>query len=295
MSNPYRIKSTDLFTRVDDDIKETPDSVVFIATEGNVTEYDYFRLLDKYRGRIGISRLVRIEAIKRGSRDTNSSPESVLDMVKELLELHDNGITIDKLNAFIPDGYDLGFIRRFLENNSSVAASKEAKAFLKKMENAGLNLSYLRFISEYGERDDVFCLILDKDKASHSSRQLMTVMDECRKLGAGFFISSPCFEFWLLLHLCDVKNEYARLMDKIKENARVSGAHTFVSREVSYKAKHTKHIPESVFVSHYLGSIRKAIEQSQQFETDAGNLIKQDTVGTNIGELFAILFSKKKA
>ena len=294
MSNPYRIKSTDLFTRVDDDIKETPDSVVFIATEGNVTEYNYFRLLDKYRGRIGISKLVRIEAIKRSSRDTNSSPEAVLDLMKELLDLHDNGITIDKLNAFIPDGYNLEFVRKFLENDSS-AASREVKAFQKKMENAGLNLSYLRFISEYGERDDVFCLILDKDKASHSSRQLMTVMDECRKLGAGFFISSPCFEFWLLLHLCDVKNEYARLMDKIKENARVSGAHTFVSREVSYKAKHTKHIPESVFVSHYLGSIRKAIEQSQQFETDAGNLIKQDTVGTNIGELFAILFSKKKA
>lgn len=293
MSNQYRIKTSDLFPRSDDDVKEEPQSVVFIATEGTVTEYDYFRYVDKYRVFLGINKLVRIEAIKREKKNSQSNPEAILDVLNEIVELHENGIDIDRLFSDLPNGNDINRLRQCINNSESNDDNYPLLEDLQKtLKDKGLNLAYLKFISEYGERNDIFCVLLDKDKASHSKKQLLSVLENCDINGYKFYISSPCFEFWLLLHLCDVKKEYAERLIKIKDNEKISDSHTYVSKEVSKIAHHSKHISEKIFVDHYFNSIDKAIEHAFAFESDEKVLITSDVIGTNIPELFSLLFAK---
>ena len=49
MSNPFRLRSSDLFTRIDDDIKEKPLRIVFLSVEGNATEVDYFKHINSFK------------------------------------------------------------------------------------------------------------------------------------------------------------------------------------------------------------------------------------------------------
>ena len=48
MSNPYRLRSSDLFKRLDDDSKEMPLRIVFLSVEGNATEVDYFKHVEEF-------------------------------------------------------------------------------------------------------------------------------------------------------------------------------------------------------------------------------------------------------
>ena len=42
MANAFRLKSTTMFSRMDDDINEQPMRIVFLSVEGNKTERQYY-------------------------------------------------------------------------------------------------------------------------------------------------------------------------------------------------------------------------------------------------------------
>ena len=97
-------------------------------------------------------------------------------------------------------------------------------------------------------------------------------------------VTNPCFEFWLLLHLCDVKNEYAGHEDELLKNERESNRHTYVSGEVSRLAQHGKRIPVNKFDDYYLPNIPLAIERAvKDFATEFPDIL--DYLGTNLSEL----------
>ena len=75
------------------------------------------------------------------------------------------------------------------------------------------------------------------------------------------YIANPCFEFWLLLHLSDVNNEYADKLEEIRENKKVSNNHTFVSKVLSSKAHHGKN--NINFKKNYLPNIDIAIARAK--------------------------------
>lgn len=85
----------------------------------------------------------------------------------------------------------------------------------------------------------------------------------------------------MLLHLSDVKKEYADKLEEISENKKVSDSHTFVSREVSLKAHHGK--SGINFKKNYLPHIDVAIERAKEFASEEQELI--DNVGCNIWKL----------
>lgn len=89
-------------------------------------------------------------------------------------------------------------------------------------------------------REDLFCVVLDRDSDSHSIKQLEATAEKCFEKGYEFFITSPCFEFWLLMHLCDIDSSYGSKMEEIRENHRISNRHTFLSYEVSRRAHYKK-------------------------------------------------------
>ena len=84
-----------------------------------------------------------------------------------------------------------------------------------------------------------------------------------------------------MLHLVDVKEKYKDKLDLIKENKKISNAHTYVSAELSKIAGHGK--SKIRFKENYLPNIDKAILRSKSFESDEEKLV--DNIGCNIWKL----------
>ena len=147
-------------------------------------------------------------------------------------------------------------------------------------------------IDEYLERipksyeGDVFAAIFDRDGGSggRSKESIETCIADCDTKGYRIYLTNPCFEFWLLLHLCNVKTEYACKLAELLVNNRVSSKHTFVSNEVSIRANHAKGITEAKFRSTYLPQISQAMIYAESFSTKLEDIL--DNLGTNLSELF---------
>lgn len=288
MSNPFRLRSSDLFTRIDDDIKEKPLRIVFLSVEGNATEVDYFKHINSFKAQLGINAMVMVHVIRRANSDTRSDPRSVLSLLEELVDFHDNGVDASKFEGLLPPGYDVEFVRNFLTNSESISHSIVAD-FQRKMRGKGIDVAYLNFISRCDKFQDEFCVILDRDIGSHSSEQLNDILRICNEKGYKFFITSPCFEFWLLLHLCNVQVKFAGKIENIQKNLKVSRKHSFVSDAVLKMAGHSKSISASVFKREYLPHVDDAIKQAEKFDTNICNLINNASIGTNLADLILLL------
>ena len=92
-------------------------------------------------------------------------------------------------------------------------------------------------------------------------------------------------EFWLLLHLCDVKSEFSDDdLEALRLNHPISNRHTRVSLEVSKRAHHNKTISAKKFEEYYFTQIPQAIVNAGQFVTEFPQLL--DNLGTNLPKLF---------
>ena len=289
MAISSRLKSS-MNIRPDEGLNLEPLRVLFLSVEGKVTEKNYFNLVYKYRNRLGINSLVVIETLNRG--DPRSDLESIYGLIDDCLRLKSDGILpadlYDVLNN-IRNQNDIYTEEYLTEYLSDQLPDNEARNITLALSSAGIDINYNKYLSEFKGKydDDVFAIVLDRDSDCHSRRSLIELIDRCQNNGIRFIISNPCFEFWLLLHLCDVHVEYADQLDKFLENEKLSNKHTFVSREVNNRAGHSKSISESIFLDKYLNSIDDAISRASNFEQDKIKLL--DNIGTNIPELFELL------
>lgn len=289
MAISTRLK-TPMNTRPDADQNSEPLRIVFLSVEGNVTEKNYFDYVNKFRRRLGIHSLVKIETLNR--KDTRSDIESVYSLIDDCLELKSKGILSSDLYEILKnirnkkDIYSEEYLTKYLNGDLS---DDETQNITRLLNSAGIDINYNKYISEMNGKDgdDIFAVVLDRDRGCHLKKDMIELMNKCQSKGIRFFISNPCFEFWLLLHLCDVHVEYADKFDKLLRNEKISNKHTYVSFEVSKKADHSKSISEDIFKDKYLSSIDNAIIRSRFFEKDKMKLL--DSLGSNIPELFELL------
>lgn len=122
-----------------------------------------------------------------------------------------------------------------------------------------------------------------------SRKQKNEFVTDLLKIGYACYIANPCFEFWLLLHLSDVKKEYRDRMLELKENRKVSDKHTFVSKEVSEKAHHGK--SGINFRKNYMPYIDVAISRAKEFASTEDELV--DNIGCNVWKLVETLKNYK--
>ena len=139
--------------------------------------------------------------------------------------------------------------------------------------------------------NDEFAIVIDRDRQAHKEKNMQACIQHCKENSYGCYISNPCFEFWLLLHLTDVKKEYADRMNDILENKRLSENHTFVSKEVSKLAGHGK--KNLRFKENYLENINVAIQRAKAFASDEEQLIF--SIGTNVWKLIEKLRETSQA
>ena len=297
MEKSFRLSSDGMFSRPEEIFPEKPLRIIFLSVEGNVTEQNYFSWLEKYREKLGIKTGVHVHPLRRGKRDNFSAPAQVLELLEEYIEIRESDILPDRMRKVIPTKYTDAFVQQYMKDPDSVDKDKKEQ-FEMLLKQVGIDLEYQFFVKEYQGQDDLFGVVIDRDYNTHTVMQLNEIRKQCIEKGYHFFITTPCFEFWLLLHLVDVKKQYKGDMQKFRDNEKKTNKHTFTSLQVSEHAGHSKKISEKIFRQYYLNHIDYAISQAgKSFSTDVEKLIGTDKtedsqkgkLGTNLPELFKLL------
>ncbi len=297
MANIFRLKSNTLFSRVEEEKQEKPFRIVFLSVEGNKTEEQYFTFVEKYRNKLGIKSSVHIHSLRRANNDNLSAPENVFELLEEYIDLRNADYLPERMRAVIPSEYSYDFIVDYVRGNYNVKDNRIIQ-FEQFLNSTGIDLEYDFFLKEYTGKDDIFGVVIDRDYKSHSVKQMKNLVQQCIDKGYKCFVTNPLFEFWLLMHLTDIKRSYGNDLSDFLINNSVSNHHTFTSEKVSKIAGHAKMIYEKTFVEHYLPNIDYAINQAKTyFSTDLFELIgkpdnsdtKKGVLGSNIPELFDLL------
>ncbi len=315
LSNKTFGQRTPFFTE-----KQEPKSKYILVYEGEETEVQYFDGILENKDEIGISQLIDIKPILRSYREKSfSHPIRILDFLGEYLtcklengisvklfidciidfliselEVSDNSIyspkmiEIDVLNYF---SINLGLQPDSIITNVSTAISEIAN-HLKQKVNLYDNIDRIQTYVEnqqivFNKEIDKVCLIVDRDFRNFKENQYEYVVSKCKELNYKLYVSTPCFEFWLLLHSPEVKTIDK---EKLLKNRKITSKKRFTEVELSkifngYKKNDIK-------FNKFKPNIPLAISQGKDFCHDIDNL--KTKLGTNIGLLLEEMISFSK-
>ena len=139
----------------------------------------------------------------------------------------------------------------------------------------------------YDPELDKVCFIVDRDRKSFKEDQYRETMEICKKNKYGFYVSNPCFEFWLLLHFQESRNLSDEEKKKLLENKKSDGnrktpRRTYAENKLrGLLAGYTKN---NYDVAKIISRVPDAIENEKMFCEDEALLINE--VGSRIGILF---------
>ncbi len=281
MKNKYRL-SSNAFERETEQDKIEPQKIFFLSVEGNETEKEYFEGISANRHHLGINAVVDVEVLNRRRKDTNSAPWQVIELLEEYLRLRESGneTLIQDIPGEFIQKYGEAFIQNFLDNGQDIT-KRQRNEFVTDLFKIGYDINYRKYLQKYNSDLDEFGILIDRDMQTHSEANMLECIEYCKEKNYSCYIVNPCFEFWLLLHLSDVKEEYSDRLSDVKENKRISQNHTFVSKEVSLKAHHGK--SGINFKKNYMAYIDTAIARAKEFASDETELV--DSIGCNIWKL----------
>ena len=286
----------------------------FLVFEGASTEKIYFEALENARDDVDIDPLIELVPIMRSySEDGWSNPKKILDRIIANLEEEETGrLTYESLlNRIMDYLYDEKIITTskvqaralwgILEEGCEKILNKHmADTVDNLVEDCNKLTEYLNKESDvvnivddisdiirasnltYDSRFDKICLIVDRDKesflANPENDQYGYVLETCRAKGFGFYVSNPCFEFWLLLHFDEV---FGLDKDKLLENPQVTA-----------KRRYTEHELRKLLPGYSKGrykadalikQVRMAIKNEEKYCEEINGL--KDKLGSNVGLL----------
>ena len=128
----------------------------------------------------------------------------------------------------------------------------------------------------YDPELDKVCFIVDRDRKSFKEDQYRETMEICKKNKYGFYVSNPCFEFWLLLHFQESRNLSDEEKKKLLENKKSDGnrktpRRTYAENKLrGLLAGYTKN---NYDVAKIISRVPDAIENEKMFCEDEALLI----------------------
>lgn len=282
MTSRFRLRSS-AFARTDEEVKIPPKRMIILSVEGDHTERRYFEHLNDHLD----NSLIKVEVLRHRRGDGYSDPQYVVELLNEYKDLREGDLIPEDLPLTFLETYSKDFVSKYLEDPESITTA-EYKRFKEELILVGIDIEYRKYLKTFTNENDLFGVIIDRDCDSHSKELMEKCISICSEKGYACYISNPCFEFWLLLHLCDVNSEFSQ--DQLQElfvNKKVSNAHTTTSLEVSKRARHGKDISKAIFDSKYYPSISTALIRAKDFTSELPQLL--DSLGTNIPQLMNIL------
>lgn len=286
----------------------------FLVYEGTSTEVKYFDAINSMKNTIGINPIIELIPLIRSYSENNwSNPKKILDRI--ILNIEEEKTSCISYETFLNRFMDYFYDERIISNSKSQAKNvwkfliwiceeklgqsleskiidiqKVGKEIIQHFKeetnlvNIVVDISDIIKASEilYDEDIDKICLIVDRDRDSFVSHpnnnQYEYVLNKCKENGFGFYITNPCFEFWLLLHFDEVhKLDKDKLLDNIKVTSKCRYAE-YELRKIFYGYSKSSYHVEKLVVK-----IDKAINNEKAFCEDEKQL--ENEVGSNIGLL----------
>lgn len=124
------------------------------------------------------------------------------------------------------------------------------------------------FKSEFKLRaGDELWMVIDRDKHSWKIAEISQVAQQCDQARYGFAMTNPAFEFWLLLHIRDMADYSAEVLQEFLEN-RKTGDRTRVEQELlTLLGSYNK---SNLNVSHFLPQLAAAVERAEALDHAGG-------------------------
>lgn len=285
-----------------------------LVFEGQNTERIYFEAVERNRQNLKINPLIDIVPLLRSYDEEGwSNPRKILDRVLDHIAEHKTG-TIS-YSTFLQRIMDCLIEEKLVSNDRNARTyiwGQMRNACLAKFQvileadvsdieaTYNLVIEVLKksckidnviniipeFLKEYDftyEVDfDKICFIVDRDRKSFKSddenNQYMYVLNKCKEKGFGFFLSNPCFEFWLLMHFDEVcKLNKEKLLDNVQ-----------VTRECKYAEYELKKLLPGYTKSSYdadllINYIDKAMLNEKLYCEDIDNI--EHELGSRVGLL----------
>ena len=149
-----------------------------------------------------------------------------------------------------------------------------------------------RKIDTYDEKNDFFCLVVDRDVSSNPTKKYRELLATCSKERVKLYVTNPCFEFWLILHFPESlklgETEYGKIRSNEKIQVGIESSRTYCETTLlKFDPDYTKTTLD--FKDRYMGRLSDALEHAESFETDLNRL--EDHIGSNVGELIKELRS----
>jgi len=286
----------------------------FLVFEGDETEVRYFDGINNIKNKLNINSLIEIRQILRSYNENGwTNPKKILDRVLAYIDEEQRDIlTVDSLankvvdylieeKAFsrtvytpqviytmITDWFfnSLGLEREDIISDVDKGINEVVRCLKREakiVKNIGNISEYIQVQNiTYEKGFDKICLIVDRDKNSFVSHtennQFEYVKNKCEKHGVGFYLTNPCFEFWLLLHFDEVFDYDKKVL---AENPKVTNKVRYLESELR------KFLPgyrkSDIKFNLLKNRIRKAIDNEKHFCEDIDGL--KDNVGSNVGLL----------
>lgn len=168
--NRFRLSSSDLFIRKEEGT-EKPSRIVFLSVEGNSTEVDYLKHLNRNKERLGIKSWVEIEVLGRKPTDTRSDPDSVLELLEEFVSLYNKGLDENRINSLLPQGYSIDMVKQYVEDPDTLPQGLGSNLQERLNQSGIIDLAYYRYLINKKGEDDYFGIIIDRDSNSHPQQQ----------------------------------------------------------------------------------------------------------------------------
>lgn len=141
---------------------------------------------------------------------------------------------------------------------------------------------------DYDSTIDEIWVVFDRDPETFLEEQYKKVCKKCAQNGINIGFTNPNFEFWLLLHLPDIK-KYEE--EKLLMNRRIGGkkGKRFVEKELSTHLERGYN-KNKIGFKRFLPKIDTAIEQEKLFKQRIDDIYHN--VGSNIGVLISKMREK---
>lgn len=294
----------------------------FLVCEGTETELIYFKAVCNAKSTIGISPLIELIPIVRCYSEVGwSNPKKMLDRVIADIQESKTGLlsyetVINRIIEYFTDEEILhigksrdviwGVLLQILEKYGKVLSDRikthdieaECTAIISQLQDElkieTVIVDIIDIIKKggitYSEEIDKVCLVVDRDRKSFVSNpnndQYSYVIKKCKESKFGFYVTNPCFEFWLLLHfdeVFDLDREALIQNEKITAKCRYT---EYELRKVFANYKKAQYDAEFL-----MNRIEKAIVNESKFCEDI--VMLENTLGSNVGRLINEMRSER--
>lgn len=293
----------------------------FLVYEGEETEQIYFDEVNLRKNEIGINPLIELVPVVRSYSEQGwSNPKKILDRI--LANLKENESRIISYETLLNWIMEYLYEEKILNTGKTQAKAmwdtlfwicteklyvsledeiEDIESTSAEIANYFVDASGIKSIVDdvpkiiknraitYAEGLDKICFIVDRDRESFVSHpendQYSYVLNRCSENGFGFYLSNPCFEFWLLLHF----DEVLQLdIDQLLKNPKVTSKRRYTEQKL--RALLPGYSKAKYDVKKLVQKIDVAIANEKRFCEDDQAL--EHSVGSKVGLLIEELREK---